>query len=148
MRGSLAGFVRPLATVGLAFSAAACGGSGNARVTVPSGASLRLAADSLEAAGVIGSAKLFSVYAKVTGRDRSIKAGTYILDRRASWDEIVDALVAGKGIVLTLTIPEGWDVKTIIPAISRVMNVPTASLDSAVRDSALLRRLNVPIPTL
>jgi UPF0755 protein len=130
-----------LATVG-------CGPSGIARVTVPSGASLRLAADSLEAAGVIGSAKLFSVYAKVTGRDRSIKAGTYILDRRASWDDVVDALVAGKGIVLTLTIPEGWDVKTIVPAISRVMKVPEAELETAVRDTALLRRLNVPTPTL
>ncbi|HZI30155.1 MAG TPA: hypothetical protein VFD64_18430, partial [Gemmatimonadaceae bacterium] len=68
--------------VGVAVSllaTAGCGPSGMARVTVPSGASLRLAADSLEAAGVIGSAKLFSVYAKVTGRDRSIKAGTYIL---------------------------------------------------------------------
>jgi UPF0755 protein len=127
---------------------AGCGPSGMARVTVPSGASLRLAADSLEAAGVIGSAKLFSVYAKVTGRDRSIKAGTYILDRRASWDDVVNALVAGKGIVLTLTIPEGWDVKTIVPAISRVMKVPAAELDSAVRDTALLRRLNVPTPTL
>ena len=127
---------------------AGCGPSGMARVTVPSGASLRLAADSLEAAGVIGSAKLFSVYAKVTGRDRSIKAGTYILDRRASWDDVVNALVAGKGIVLTLTIPEGWDIKTIVPAISRVMKVPAAELDSAVRDTALLRRLNVPTPTL
>jgi UPF0755 protein len=88
------------------------------------------------------------VYAKVTGRDRRIKAGTYILDRRASWDDVVNALVAGKGIVLTLTIPEGWDIKTIVPAISRVMKVPAAELDSAVRDTALLRRLNVPTPTL
>lgn len=137
--------------VGVAVSllaTAGCGPSGMARVTVPSGASLRLAADSLEAAGVIGSAKLFSVYAKVTGRDRSIKAGTYILDRRASWDDVVNALVAGKGIVLTLTIPEGWDVKTIVPAISRVMKVPEAELETAVRDTALLRRLNVPTPTL
>ena len=137
--------------VGVAVSllaTAGCGPSGMARVTVPSGASLRLAADSLEAAGVVGSAKLFSVYAKVTGRDRSIKAGTYILDRRASWDDVVNALVAGKGIVLTLTIPEGWDVKTIVPAISRVMKVPEAELETAVGDTALLRRLNVPTPTL
>lgn len=136
------------AWVALALGAAGCDGSGNARVTVPSGASMRLAADSLEAAGVIGSAKLFSFYAKVTGRDRNIKAGTYILDRGASWDRIVDALVSGKGIVLTLTIPEGWDLKTILPTISRVMTVPAAELDSAVRDTTLIRRLNVPIPTL
>jgi UPF0755 protein len=126
----------------------ACDGSGNARVTVPSGASMRLAADSLEAAGVIGSAKLFSVYAKVTGRDRNIKAGTYILDRGASWNAIVNALVAGKGIVLTLTIPEGWDLKTIIPTVSRVMKVPAAALNSASRDAALIRQLKVPVPTL
>ena len=136
-----------IAVFGLA-ALTGCGGSGNARVTVPSGASMRVAADSLEAAGVIGSAKLFSFYAKVTGRDRNIKAGMYILDRRASWDEIVNALVAGKGIVLTLTIPEGWDLKTIIPTIARVMTVPTQDLDAAVRDTALLHRLNVPTPTL
>jgi UPF0755 protein len=136
------------AVAALALGAIACDGSGNARVTVPSGASMRLAADSLVAAGVIGSAKLFSAYAKVTGRDRSIKAGTYILDRGASWNDIVNALVAGKGIVLTLTIPEGWDLKAIVPAISRVMNVPAAALDSAARDAALIQQLKVPIPTL
>lgn len=136
------------ALAALAVGAMACDGSGNARVTVPSGASMRLAADSLEAAGVIGSAKLFSVYAKVTGRDRNIKAGTYILDRGASWNAIVNALVAGKGIVLTLTIPEGWDLKTIIPTVSRVMKVPAAALDSASRDAALIRQLKVPVPTL
>ena len=136
------------ALAALAVGAMACDGSGNARVTVPSGASMRLAADSLEAAGVIGSAKLFSVYAKVTGRDRNIKAGTYILDRGASWNAIVNALVAGKGIVLTLTIPEGWDLKTIIPTISRVMKVPAAALDSASRNAALIRQLKVPVPTL
>jgi len=136
------------ALAALAVGAMACDGSGNARVTVPSGASMRLAADSLEAAGVIGSAKLFSVYAKVTGRDRNIKAGTYILDRGASWNAIVNALVAGKGIVLTLTIPEGWDLKTIIPTISRVMKVPAAALNSASRDAALIRQLKVPVPTL
>ena len=136
------------ALAALVVGAMACDGSGNARVTVPSGASMRLAADSLEAAGVIGSAKLFSVYAKVTGRDRNIKAGTYILDRGASWNAIVNALVAGKGIVLTLTIPEGWDLKTIIPTVSRVMKVPAAALNSASRDAALIRQLKVPVPTL
>lgn len=123
-------------------------GEGNARVTVPSGATMRLAADSLESAGVIGSAKLFSLYAKVTRRDRNIKAGTYILDRGASWNTIVDALVAGKGIVFTLTIPEGWDTRTITPTVARVMKVPASAVDSAIRDTALVRRLGIPTETL
>jgi UPF0755 protein len=134
--------------VALVLGASGCGGDGNARVTVPSGASMRIAADSLEAAGVIGSAKLFGFYAKLTGKDRNIKAGMYIFDRSASWNAVIDALVAGKGIVLTVTIPEGWDLKTIIPAVSKVMKVPEAALDSATRDTALIRRLGIPTPTL
>lgn len=128
--------------------AAGCGESGNARVTVPIGATMRLAADSLEAAGVIGSAKLFSFYAKLRNRDRRIKAGTYILDRRASWNAVIDALEAGRGIVFTVTIPEGWDLKTIVPAIAEVMNVPAADLDSAARDTSLIRRLGIPTESL
>src|SRR5512139_4332929 len=108
---------RVLVTVVLA-SALACGGEGTARVTVPSGATMRSAADSLEAAGVIGSARAFSLYARLTGRDRSIKAGTYLLDRRTSWNGIIDALMAGRGVVFTVTIPEGWDLKAIIPAVA------------------------------
>lgn len=137
------------ALAGVALMAAGCGGGeGNARVTVPVGASMRLAADSLEAAGVIGSARFFSLYARLTKRDRAIKAGTYILDRESSWKEIIAALEAGRGIVFTVTIPEGWDLRTIVPTIARVMKVPEAALDSAVRDTALIRRLSVPTATL
>lgn len=147
--------LRPLVRLGGRFLAiaallivGACGREGNARVTVPSGASLRLAADSLEAAGVIRSAPLFSLYAKLTGRDRRIKAGTYLLDRGASWNAIIDALVAGRGIVFTVTIPEGWDLRTIVPAVADVMKVPPESLDAATHDTALIHRLDIPIPSL
>lgn len=132
----------------IAVSVTAACGEGMARVTVPPGATMRVAADSLEAAGVVGSAKVFGLYAKITGRDRSIKAGTYLLDRGASWNTIVDALVAGKGIVFTLTIPEGWDLRTISLAVSRVMNIPAPAVDSAARDTALIRRLGIPTQTL
>jgi UPF0755 protein len=139
---------RAVAGTALALAASGCGESGNARVTVPVGATMRLAADSLESAGVIGSARIFSFYARFRDRDRRIKAGTYILDRRASWDQIIDALEVGRGIVLTVTIPEGWDLKTMMPVISRVMNVPEAELDSAARDTTLIRRLGIPTPSL
>jgi UPF0755 protein len=123
-------------------------GEGNARVTVPVGASMRHAADSLESAGVIASAPAFSFYAKLRGRDRQIKAGTYILDRGASWNQIIAALEAGRGIVFTVTIPEGWEVRTIVPAVSKVMNVPESALDSATRDTSLIRRLGIPTGSL
>lgn len=126
----------------------ACGGTGNARVLVPAGATLRQAADSLAEAGVIRSARLFSLYAKLTKRDRSIKAGTYLIDRSRSWNEVIDALVAGKGIVFSLTIPEGWDIRAIVPAVARTMKLSEAAVDSATRDSSLRSRLGIPTPTL
>lgn len=132
----------------LALTALACGGEGNARVTVPAGATMREAADSLEAAGIVGSARAFRFYAKLTGRDRSIKPGLYILDRAASWNAVVEALVAGKGIVLTVTIPEGWDIKTMVPVIAETMKVPAATLDTATQDTALIRQLGIPAATL
>jgi UPF0755 protein len=137
-----------MASLALVLAGACGGGEGNARITVPMGASMRIAADSLEAVGVIRSARAFRFYAKLTGRDRRIKAGTYLIDRGASWNEIIKALVEGRGIVLTVTIPEGWDLKTIIPVVADTMKVSAASLDSAARDTALIRRLGIPIPTL
>lgn len=144
----IARFVWRYGIISLAVVASACGGGGNARVTIPSGASMRIAADSLESAGVIGSARAFRFYAKLTGRDRSIKAGTYILDRGASWNAVIDALVEGRGMVLTVTIPEGWDLRTIVPVVANVMKVPAPALDTATRDTALIKRLGIPIQTL
>ena len=63
----------------LAFVAGCGSGGPPARVTIPAGATMRAAADSLSSAGVVRFPKLFSVYAKLRGRDRDIKAGTYVL---------------------------------------------------------------------
>lgn len=133
----------------LASSAVACGGGeGTARVLIPPGASMRQAAESLAVHDVIRAPTVFRWYAGVTGRDRRIKAGTYLLDRRASWNAVIDALVAGRGIVFPVTIPEGWELRTIVGTIAEVMQLPAVALDSATRDSATLRRLGVPIGSL
>src|SRR3954462_9149820 len=89
---------------------AACRGSGTgeARVVVPRGASLRIAADSLARHGVIQNATVFRLYALVRRRDRSIKAGTYQFRRGISWGEVLDDLHGGKGLMRSITIPEGW----------------------------------------
>src|SRR4051812_20808154 len=89
---------------------AACrgGGTGEVRIVVPRGASLRVAADSLAHHGVIQNATAFRLYALVRRRDRSIKAGTYDFRRGITWGEVLDDLHGGKGLVRSITIPEGW----------------------------------------
>jgi UPF0755 protein len=137
-------------TLTLAMAVAACGGgSGPAvRVVVPQGASFRAASDSLARAGVIQSPALFRLYAKLRGGDRSIKAGTYLLRRGSSWGSVLIALREGKGLVHTVTIPEGYTLTQIVPLVARVLQVPADSVVAAARDTVHLRRLGVPTPTL
>lgn len=115
---------------------------------MPRGASLHVAADSLAARGVIRSSWSFRVFASLSRRDRSIKPGTYVLRRGTGWSELLDALTRGRGLVHTVTIPEGFALREIIPLLSRTLEVPADSFAAAVADTALLRRLDVPVPTL
>src|ERR671930_194921 len=78
------------------------------RVTVPPGASLGTAAESLARAGVIGSAQLFRAYAFIRRDDRAIKAGMYVLRRNSGYGTALDAIRGGKGLVRSVTIPEGF----------------------------------------
>jgi UPF0755 protein len=127
----------------------ACAAGGRpVRVVVPQGASFRMAADSLAKAGVIQSPTLFRLYAKVRGGDRTIKPGTYFLRRGTSWNGVLAALRDGKGLMLTVTIPEGFTLSQIIPLVARVLEVPADSVIAAAQDTAHIRRLGVPTPTL
>ncbi len=118
------------------------------RVIVPRGASLRVAADSLAARRVIRSATLFRAYASLTDRDRGIKPGTYLLRRGAPYRELIGALENGRGLVHVVTVVEGWELRQIAPQLARALGVPRDSVDAALRDTALLARLDVPTPTL
>jgi peptidoglycan lytic transglycosylase G len=126
-----------------------CGPSGpSVRVVVPQGASFRAAADSLAKAGVIQAPALFRLYAKVRGGDRRIKAGTYLLRRGSSWNGVLTALREGKGLMFTVTIPEGFTLSQIVPLVARVLEAPADSVIAAARDTVYLHRLGVPTPTL
>src|SRR5262245_14328227 len=53
-------------------------------VRIPKGSSMSAAADSLANAGVIGSRRLFRLFAATTGRSRAIKPGTYEFAKHTS----------------------------------------------------------------
>ena len=138
-----------LASVAALSGLAACGGNGQpARVTIPPGATMRTAAESLARADVVGSARAFRLYAKLRKSDRGIKAGTYLINRDASWESVLRALREGRGLVTTVLIPEGWTLSQIEPVLAAKLEVPTDSVRAAVTDTALLRRLDVPTPNL
>lgn len=132
--------------------ASGCGGAATAsppvRVSIPRGASLRAAAESLASARVISSPTLFRAYAALRGQDRAIKPGLYELRPGARWSDVLATLSGGAARHGTATIPEGYALSQIVPVLARVLGVPPDSVESAVRDTVLLRRLDVPTPTL
>ncbi|MDQ6831653.1 MAG: endolytic transglycosylase MltG [Gemmatimonadota bacterium] len=135
-----------------AFSA--CGGSNAARggpyarVTIPSGAGFRAATDSLAHAGIVTWPRLFRLYAKIRGRDRGIRAGSYSLHRDLHWGELLSALERGEGADHPVTIPEGFALSDITPMLERAVGVSADSIKEAVHDTALLHRLDIPSGSL
>ena len=146
--------VRRRAAAALALAAlsitAACSSSNErtVRVSIPPGSSFGAAIDSLERAGVISWPKLFGLYASARGRDRDLKAGTYAFEPGTSWNGVLDALTRGKGLVHTVTIPEGFALTSIAPLLGKALSVPADSVMAAASDTALRNRLDVPTPTL
>jgi UPF0755 protein len=139
-----------LCTAALVVSGACSGSSRgeSVRVTIPAGSSFSSAIDSLAHAGVISAPRIFRLYASARGRDRDLKAGTYVFRDGSSWNAVLDALTRGKGLVHTVTIPEGFALGAIAPLLGRALSVPPESIVVAASDSALRRRLDVPTPTL
>ena len=144
-----------LAVVVLAawFSYREIAGSGDAgvageRVVIPKGASMRAAAESLAVHDVIGSPRLFRWYTAAAGRERTIKPGTYQFPEGASYAFVLDALVTGRGLVRTVVIPEGFDLRDIVPALSKALAVPQDSVRVAVTDTTWRRTLSVPAESL
>jgi UPF0755 protein len=116
------------------------GSTRRVRVTIPSGASVAVAAESLAKHGVISFPRLFRAYASITGGDRRLQPGTYLLRRSESYRVVLRRLVEGRGLVNTVTIPEGWEISDIVPALARAASVPAESLEAAVRDTELVKR--------
>jgi len=142
---------RRSALVAACLFALACAGQPHGaatRVIIPRGASFAQAADSLARTGLVGSPRMFRLYGRLTGGDRNIKPGTYLLKHGTPWKDIVSALNGGHGLVNTITIPEGYSLSQITPLLARTLKVPADSVDAAVRDTALLARLDIPNKTV
>ena len=154
MRSGWRSSARAAAIGAAALAVLACGGGPPigagpiAHVTIPAGASLRSVADTLSKNGIVRSATLFRWFARVSGGARDIKAGNYAIRYDISWPALVRALREGEGIENKVTIPEGWSLSMIVPALAQALGAPEDSVDAAVRDSALRSELHVPAGTL
>ena len=125
---------------------AACGGSDRSRVTVtiPAGATLDAAVDSLAAHGVIRHASLFGLYARLHGLGGSLKSGDYLLRPDAAWSEVVAVLGRGHGIEVRWTVREGLMLGEVATLAVQGLGVPRDSFLAAARDPTLRSELGLP----
>jgi UPF0755 protein len=113
-----------------------------AKVTIPNGATLAEAADSLASARVVRSATVFQLVALLSGDGGAeIKYGRYFLTRGASTAVIVAQLRSGAGRYHRLTIPEGWGIQQITRLLHDSLGLAVDSLVAATRDSARRARI-------
>lgn len=82
-------------------------------VTVPTGAGMLSVAQEMKAKGLIRSTQAFSWHARFDGKDRLVRAGTYVLQPSMSVDEILLVLTGGAVGEVSVTIPEGFTVADI-----------------------------------
>ncbi len=105
-------------------------------VVLERGAGVDQIADALRDAGVITSAGLFSVAARLTGAASQLKAGEYEIRSGASMASVLADVRAGRVVRRLLTIPEGWTSGMVLDAVNREV-VLTGTADEPPEGSIL-----------
>lgn len=82
-------------------------------VVIPKGSGVRGAAAALEKAGAIVNGDLFLIAAKVTGADRKLKAGEYLVPASSTLEDVLGLLRSGKTVVRRFTVAEGLSVRQV-----------------------------------
>lgn len=88
-------------------------------ISVPNGASLRTAAHKAVEGGVRTYPELLQWYFRLAAREQTIKPGEYEVTRGMRPADLLDKLVRGDRIVLTVTLVEGWTFKQFREALAK-----------------------------
>ena len=119
------------------------GGPDCAAITVPRGATLQAAVDSLAAHGLVTHRFWFTVYARVRGLGSTLKSGTYAFRPNADWSDIIAALQRGRGTLVRFSVPEGLMLDEVGQLAATELAVPRDSFRAAAEDPVLLRDLGL-----
>jgi len=113
-------------------------------VDFPKGSSLRRFADELEKGGVVGSARLFTLYARALGAAGKVKAGTYQFNDAMKPAEILRMLVAGEVYEKRFAVPEGYSIFQIAEMLDSRGFFKKEEFLRACRNPAILREAGIP----
>ena len=107
--------------------------------TVKPGASLRSVARELAASGVLPADWILVGWARITGRDRTIKAGNYELTAGTTLARLLDKLTQGDVTQTAFTIVEGWNFRDLRSALKKHPGIVPAVID--LPDAELMQKI-------
>ncbi|MEX2472749.1 MAG: endolytic transglycosylase MltG [Gemmatimonadota bacterium] len=132
----------------LALVLAACGSDGPpVEVSIPSGSGFSEVVDTLSARGIVGRPGLFTLYARLRGADREVRAGRYALTPGSSWNRVIRVLTQGNVITVPVTIPEGFTLTQMAPRIAEISGVTAGSVLAYLSRDEVVHKLGIPGPT-
>lgn len=113
---------------------------------IPKNATVSFLARDLNAKGLIAFPRVFSIFIRLTGQEKRIRAGYYYLPPRNSVVEMAFKLTSGKMATHTVTLPEGkasWEIYQIL---RHDFPLDSVTFDSLVRDSGFAHSMGVEAP--
>jgi UPF0755 protein len=124
-------------------------GPGNeVEITIPKGISRPALGELLEQQGLIGSAWLFGLYLRWSGRFPSLKAGRHVFRDNMSPREIADELARPpQAKQLRVTIPEGLNLREIAEVLAKAGLVSRDDFLAQATDKELVRERGIPAAT-
>ncbi len=112
-------------------------------VSIPKGASLSQIGAILEDKGVISSKLVFKIVAFIRGEQRKIKAGDYALKAGADAGEVLDQLISGKTYMLSITVPEGYNIFQVADVFQQNGIVSKEEFLQVAQDPTFLKELGI-----
>jgi len=112
-------------------------------VTIPPGATLDAAVDSLAANHVNRPSRVVPVLREVRLAS-SLKSGVYLLRQDESWSDVVAALARGRGVEQRFTVREGLRLAEVADLARAQLKIPRDSFLAAAEDSTLLVSAGLP----
>jgi UPF0755 protein len=112
-------------------------------VELERGKSLRSFSQQLQARGLVSSARLFALYARLKGGDAKVKAGVYQFSDGMRPGEILDKMLAGDIYLRLFALPPGYSVYQVAEMLEKRGIFSKASFLDACRDRQFLAQLGV-----
>lgn len=117
-------------------------------VEIEKGEGCERVAEKLYESGVIRHPFLFTVWARITGNDRRIKAGRYEFRALSGIRDVLRKIVRGEVFDIRVTTPEGVNIFEIAEIFQSNARMDSTEFMKLVRDSSLMNKFDIHAPTL